>query len=183
MHKSTMDHVNNVYQAINKIHNDGDFLPNVPDENYFVNSLPAFQDCDLIPSEYEKNNAQVLQKNAVLDYNTSFPPVKTLAYEAPCGGLPPVRPPSLDTARGLLKAAESMTGRRPHTHGDRFASFKAIADAITFYLKNRKDPTGDVRPHDVAAIFLRVKEIRAEYGEPIEDHFIDLIAYAAIEGE
>jgi len=168
-----MDHVNRVYQEINKIHENGDFLLGIPDESYFLNSDPAFQECDLTPSNYEHNNV----------------PIFDLAKSCDVSGLSnssagaSVRPPSLDTARGLIKAAEGMTGSRPQTHGDRFASFNAIAKAMTFYLKNRKDPSGDVRPHDVAAIFMRVKEIRADYGEPIEDHFIDLIGYAAIEGE
>jgi len=97
--------------------------------------------------------------------------------------MPP--PQGSPAAQGILTEALNMTksSNKPATHGERNASFKAIASAITNYLGNRKNPTGPIRPQDVAAMFLRVKEIRAEYGEPILDHFVDMAAYAAIFGE
>ena len=102
---------------------------------------------------------------------------------APPLGLPKANASS--KAENILLAARTtvMDSGRPVTHGGRQETFTALAKSFTTYLATRKDPSGPIRPKDVAAFMFRVKEVRAEYGQPIFDHFVDMAAYAAIYGE
>jgi hypothetical protein len=96
---------------------------------------------------------------------------------------PSPRPQAPTAADMLSKAATIVAGDRNVTHGDKRVSFTAIAAAWEFYLKGRKNPDGPVRPQDVSIMMERLKELRAEYGQQVEDHWLDGAAYIAIAGE
>jgi hypothetical protein len=83
----------------------------------------------------------------------------------------------------LSEAASIVAGDRNSTHGDKERSFVAIAEMWTAYLLTRKDPYGPVRPHDVAQMMVHLKQMRAEWGTPTRDHFVDQCGYSAIAGE
>lgn len=87
-------------------------------------------------------------------------------------------------ASGLLhEAARIVAGARNATHGDKERSFNAIAEDWTAYLQSRREPNGPIRAHDVAHMMVRMKQQRAEWGEPVRDHWVDQCGYSAIAGE
>jgi len=83
----------------------------------------------------------------------------------------------------LLRAADLVAGPRNTTHGDKESSFCAIAEMWTTYLCNRRQPYGPIRPRDVCQMISLLKKMRAEWGTPEEDHFVDDAGYSAIAGE
>lgn len=83
----------------------------------------------------------------------------------------------------LSEAAEIVGGARKATHGGIISSFQAIARAWEFYLKNRKEPLAPIGPKDVAIMMERLKEIRFDFGSPVEDHIIDMCGYLGVFGE
>ena len=83
----------------------------------------------------------------------------------------------------LTTAAQIVAGDRNATHGDKTASFQAIASVWSAYLQARKTPDGAIRPHDVAHMMVLLKQQRAEWGAAVADHFIDAAGYSAIAGE
>lgn len=83
----------------------------------------------------------------------------------------------------LREAAAIVDGARNQQHGDKERSFVAIAKMWSAYLAARKDPSGPVRPHDVAQMMVLMKQQRAEWGTAIRDHFTDGAGYSAIAGE
>ena len=90
----------------------------------------------------------------------------------------------------LRRAAEIVDGARNSQHGDKERSFECIAEFWEIYLKHRGNRfvSGGkshqvVNSADVAAMQVLLKLARYLYGEPIEDHFIDMAGYSAILGE
>lgn len=83
----------------------------------------------------------------------------------------------------LTEAAAIVAGDRNTQHGDKERSFVAIAAMWTSYLTTRRDPTGPVRPKDVAHMMALLKQCRAEWGTAAKDHWVDQCGYAAIAGE
>lgn len=89
----------------------------------------------------------------------------------------------------LRHAADIVDGARNTQHGDKERSFACIADFWEVYLRHRsaKYPAGPARRpldgSDVAAMQVLLKLARSLYGEPIQDHFIDMAGYSAILGE
>ena len=90
----------------------------------------------------------------------------------------------------LRRAAEIVDGARNTQHGDKERSFACIADFWSVYLKHsgakhikREHDRYAIDGADVAAMQVLLKLARSLYGEPIEDHFIDMAGYSAILGE
>lgn len=83
----------------------------------------------------------------------------------------------------LREAAGIVDGARNQTHGDKERSFEAIGRVWTAYLFARRRPNDPIRPHDVAHMMVLMKQQRAEWGEPVRDHFVDGAGYSAIAGE
>jgi len=110
-------------------------------------------------------------------------------YCQKCGGvlevfLEQVTEPSHTIAGDILREATRIVdGTRNTTHGDKEHSFIAIAAMWQAYLFNRKNQDGPIRPYDVSQMMVLLKMCRAEWGEPIRDHFIDQCGYSAITGE
>lgn len=72
---------------------------------------------------------------------------------------------------------------RNETHGERHASFNAIAEMWTAYLKARKDPLGPISAEDVAWMMVLLKQQRSQWGSKTEDHYADAAGYAAVAWE
>lgn len=83
----------------------------------------------------------------------------------------------------LSEAAGIVEGVRNQQHGHKERSFEAIARMWTAYLHSRQYPTGKVRAHDVAHMMVLTKQMRAEWGAPIRDHYVDAAGYSGIAGE
>jgi hypothetical protein len=83
----------------------------------------------------------------------------------------------------LAEAARIVEGARNQQHGDKERSFIAIAGVWDAYLRHRRDPTGAIRAQDVAHMMSLMKKMRAEWGTPIRDHFVDDAGYTGIAGE
>lgn len=83
----------------------------------------------------------------------------------------------------LTEAATIVAGPRNDTHGDKERSFVAIAAMWTAYIAARRDPSGPIRPADVAQMMVLLKQQRAEWGTPTMDHYVDSCGYSAIAGE
>lgn len=83
----------------------------------------------------------------------------------------------------LTEAASIVAGARNETHGNKERSFVAIAAMWTAYLAARRDPSGPIRPADVAQMMVLLKQRRAEWGAATMDHFVDSAGYSAIAGE
>lgn len=83
----------------------------------------------------------------------------------------------------LSEASRIVEGVRNTQHGDKERSFQAIATVWSVYLAARRDPTGPIRPHDVCQMMVLQKMMRAEWGAPIRDHFVDQAGYSGIAGE
>jgi hypothetical protein len=84
----------------------------------------------------------------------------------------------------LREAADIVEGSRNATHGAKERSFGAICDIWNAYLEGRADVSVDaIRPVDVAMMMVLMKMVRANQGQPIRDHFVDMAGYAGIAGE
>lgn len=87
----------------------------------------------------------------------------------------------------LSEAAAIVEGSRNQQHGEKERSFAAIANLWDAYLDNRKPPgpgaSLGIRPRDVAVMMVLMKVMRAEWGMPIRDHYVDMAGYAGIAGE
>lgn len=83
----------------------------------------------------------------------------------------------------LTEAAAIVAGARNETHGEKESSFIAIGNMWSVYLASRKDPAGLIRPADVCQMMVLLKQCRAEWGTPMDDHWVDAAGYAAIAGE
>jgi len=84
----------------------------------------------------------------------------------------------------LREAADIVDGARNTSHGDKERSFIAIAAVWTTYLANRKAGVqSPIRAQDVCRMMAMLKHMRAEWGEPSRDHFLDAAGYCAIDGE
>jgi hypothetical protein len=83
----------------------------------------------------------------------------------------------------LSEAARIVEGARNQQHGDKERSFVAIATMWTAYLAARRDPAGPIRSQDVAHMMSLMKKMRAEWGAPMRDHFVDDAGYTGIAGE
>ena len=90
----------------------------------------------------------------------------------------------MKTAGELLNEAAAMVdGTRQKSHGDKSASFDAIARMWDAYLdilpRNQQSLTG----RNVAQMMELLKIVRSVMGEPQYDHFLDAAGYAGIAGE
>ena len=87
----------------------------------------------------------------------------------------------------LAEAARIVEGARNQQHGDKERSFIAIANIWNAFLENRRKPAHaeglDIRARDVAVMMALMKIMRAEWGAPIRDHFVDFAGYGGIAGE
>ena len=83
----------------------------------------------------------------------------------------------------LRKAAEIVDGNRNSIHGEKERSFIAIAAMWEIYRRQRREPEGPIRPVDVANMMTLLKQQRAEWGTPVEDHYLDAAGYAAVAWE
>jgi hypothetical protein len=83
----------------------------------------------------------------------------------------------------LTAAAVIVDSARGRVNGQAERSFVAIATMWTAYLQSRRDPTGPVRPNDVAQMMALLKQQRAEWGIPERDHYVDGAGYFALSGE
>ncbi len=97
----------------------------------------------------------------------------------------PRRLPAPATAAGdiLREAAAIVDGARNATHGDKEASFAAIAAMWQTYLRSRQRPDGPVRAVDVAQMMVLQKMMRAEFGKPVRDHYRDQAGFSAVAGQ
>jgi hypothetical protein len=93
--------------------------------------------------------------------------------------------PSPENGAGsiLSEAARIVEGVRNQQHGDKERSFVAIAIMWDAYLSARRVPQGRIRAQDVAHMMALMKKMRAEWGSPIRDHFVDDAGYTGIAGE
>ena len=87
----------------------------------------------------------------------------------------------------LSEAAGIVEGVRNQQHGDKERSFVAIANMWQAYLENRRIPPHSdglgIRARDVATMMALMKMMRAEWGTPLRDHFVDMAGYSGIAGE
>lgn len=83
----------------------------------------------------------------------------------------------------LTEAAGIVEGVRNAQHGHKERSFAAIARMWTAYLRSRQGAFADIRPEDVAQMMVLMKQMRAEWGTPMRDHFVDAAGYSGIAGE
>lgn len=83
----------------------------------------------------------------------------------------------------LSEAAGIVEGARNAQHGNKERSFEAIARMWTAYLMSREMGGTYVRAEDVAQMMVLTKMMRAEWGTPIRDHYVDAAGYSGIAGE
>lgn len=81
----------------------------------------------------------------------------------------------------LAKVKVMVEGDRNTTHGPKAPSFRVIAALWETYLNGKKTPR--ITPADVTNMMVLLKMARSIQGEPIEDHYLDMVGYAAISGE
>ena len=86
-----------------------------------------------------------------------------------------------ETAELLTEGALISDGARNKSHGNKERAFIAIAEAWTFYLKNRQSGlSSDILPEDVAWMMMLLKLCRRLHGQPLRDHYLDAAVYAAM---
>ena len=81
----------------------------------------------------------------------------------------------LDTAKGLI------SGKRDEEYGNPADNFTAIAALWNGYLSRKQ--TGNLLPHDVAALMMMVKLARIANNPKSWDSWVDIIGYAALGAE
>lgn len=87
----------------------------------------------------------------------------------------PSRDLVLDTAKGLI------SGKRDEEYGNPVDNFTAIASLWNAYLSRKQ--TGNLLPHDVAALMMMVKLARIANNPKSWDSWVDLAGYAALGAE
>ena len=84
---------------------------------------------------------------------------------------------TLDKAEGLMNEAQNkVTGERQDDYGDPRKNFTRIASLWESYLGT------EIRPSDVAALFMLAKLSRLANTIDHEDSWVDLIGYSALGG-